>query len=142
MKNTSDEKILEEANLWINANHKVALATVIKTWGSSPRQVGSKMIVNEKGEFSGSISGGCVESSVIDESLQLIKESWNKFLEEELTKQELSLAKAKLTGNFAHNSQTISQRAERKAQLYGYRMEEDYDNKCIDRLKSISSKQR
>ena len=40
------------ANLWINANHKVALATVIKTWGSSPRQVGSKMIVNEKGEFS------------------------------------------------------------------------------------------
>ena len=46
MKNTSDEKILEEANLWINANHKVALVTVIKTWGSSPRQVGSKMIVN------------------------------------------------------------------------------------------------
>ena len=75
MKNTSDEKILEEANLWINANHKVALATVIKTWGSCPRQVGSKMIVNEKGEFSGSISGGCVESSVIDESLQLIKEN-------------------------------------------------------------------
>ena len=73
MKNTSDKKILEEANLWINANHKVALATVIKTWGSSPRQIGSKMIVNEKGEFSGSISGGCVESSVIDESLQLIK---------------------------------------------------------------------
>ena len=75
MKNISDEKILEEANLWINANHKVALATVIKTWGSSPRQVGSKMIVNEKGEFSGSISGGCVESSVIDESLQLLKDN-------------------------------------------------------------------
>ena len=75
MKNTSDEKILEEANLWINANHKVALVTVIKTWGSSPRQVGSKMIVNEKGEFSGSISGGCVESSVIDESLQLLKKN-------------------------------------------------------------------
>ena len=75
MKNISDEKILEEANLWINANHKVALATVIKTWGSSPRQVGSKMIVNEKGEFSGSISGGCVESSVIEESLLLIKEN-------------------------------------------------------------------
>ena len=73
MKNSSDEKILEEANLWINANHKVALATVIKTWGSSPRQVGSKMIVNEKSEFAGSISGGCVETSVIDECLQLIK---------------------------------------------------------------------
>ena len=74
MKNTSDEKILEEANLWINANHKVALATVIKTWGSSPRQVGSKMIVNEKGIFSGSISGGCVESLVVGETMQLIKD--------------------------------------------------------------------
>ena len=75
MKNVLDEKILEEANLWIKANHKVALITVIKTWGSSPRQVGSKMIVNEKGDFSGSISGGCVETSVIDQSLQLIKEN-------------------------------------------------------------------
>ena len=75
MKNISDEKILEEANLWINANHKVALVTVIKTWGSSPRQVGSKMIVNEKGEFSGSISGGCVESSIIEESLKLLKDN-------------------------------------------------------------------
>ena len=73
MKNKSDEKILEEANLWIKANHKVALVTVIKTWGSSPRQVGSKMIVNENGDFSGSVSGGCLESSVIEESLQLIK---------------------------------------------------------------------
>jgi len=75
MKNALDEKILEKANLWIKANHKVALVTVIKTWGSSPRQVGSKMIVNEKSEFAGSISGGCVESSVIDECLQLIKDN-------------------------------------------------------------------
>ena len=75
MKNTSDEKILEKANLWINANHKVALATVIKTWGSSPRQVGSKMIVNENGDFAGSVSGGCVESSIIEESLKLLKDN-------------------------------------------------------------------
>ena len=75
MKNALDEKILEKANLWIKANHKVALVTVIKTWGSSPRQVGSKMIVNEKSEFAGSISGGCLESSVIDECLQLIKDN-------------------------------------------------------------------
>ena len=74
MKNALDEKILEKANFWIKANHKVALATVIKTWGSSPRQVGSKMIINEKGDFSGSISGGCVESSVVVESVQLIKD--------------------------------------------------------------------
>ena len=75
MKNALDEKILEKANLWIKANHKVALVTVIKTWGSSPRQVGSKMIVNEKSEFAGSISGGCVETLVIDECLQLIKDN-------------------------------------------------------------------
>ena len=57
MKNSFDEKILDEAQDWINANQKVVLATVIQTWGSSPRQVGSRMIVNEKGDFSGSVSG-------------------------------------------------------------------------------------
>ena len=56
MKNSFDEKILDEAQDWINANQKVVLATVIQTWGSSPRQVGSRMIVNEKGDFSGSVS--------------------------------------------------------------------------------------
>ena len=75
MKNVLDEKILEEANSWIKSNHKVVLVTVIKTWGSSPRQVGSKMIINENGDFSGSVSGGCVESSVIEDSLLLIKEN-------------------------------------------------------------------
>ena len=75
MKKVLDEKILEEANSWIKSNHKVTLVTVIKTWGSSPRQVGSKMSINENGDFSGSVSGGCVESSVIEESLLLIKEN-------------------------------------------------------------------
>ena len=65
MKNSFDEKILEEANDWVTANQKVVLATVIQTWGSSPRQVGSRMIVNEKGDFSGSVSGGCVESAAV-----------------------------------------------------------------------------
>ena len=51
MKNSFDEKILDEAKDWIKANQKVVLATVIQTWGSSPRQVGSRMIVNEKGDF-------------------------------------------------------------------------------------------
>ena len=73
MKNTFDEKILEEANDWINASQKVVLATVIQTWGSSPRPTGSRMIINEKGDFSGSVSGGCVESAVVRESMDLIK---------------------------------------------------------------------
>ena len=75
MKNSFDEKILEEANDWIKVNQKVVLATVLQTWGSSPRQVGSRMIINENGDFSGSVSGGCVESSVIEDSLLLIKEN-------------------------------------------------------------------
>ena len=73
MKNSFDEKILDEAHDWVKANQKVVLATVIQTWGSSPRQVGSRMIVNEKGDFSGSISGGCVESSVVRECIELLK---------------------------------------------------------------------
>ena len=75
MKNSFDEKILEEANDWIKTNQKVVLATVIQTWGSSPRQVGSRMIVNEKGDFSGSVSGGCVESAVVKECMDLIKDN-------------------------------------------------------------------
>ena len=74
MKNSFDEKILEEAHDWVNANQKVVLATVIQTWGSSPRQVGSRMIVNEIGDFSGSVSGGCVEAAVVRECISLIKD--------------------------------------------------------------------
>ena len=73
MKNSFDEKILEEANDWVNANQKVVLATVIQTWVSSPRPTGSRMIINEKGDFSGSVSGGCVESAVVRESMDLIQ---------------------------------------------------------------------
>ena len=75
MKNSFDEKILEEANDWIKANQTVVLATVIQTWGSSPRQVGSRMIVNDKGDFSGSVSGGCVETAVVRECTGLLKEN-------------------------------------------------------------------
>tara|TARA_B100001540_G_C15673933_1_gene581491 strand:+ start:197 stop:526 length:330 start_codon:yes stop_codon:yes gene_type:complete len=74
MKNSFDEKILDEAKDWLSSNQKVVLATVIQTWGSSPRQVGSRMIVNDKGDFSGSVSGGCVETAVVRECLGLIKE--------------------------------------------------------------------
>ena len=74
MKNSFDEKILEEANDLIKVNQKVVLATVIQTWGSSPRSAGSRMIVNENGDFSGSVSGGCVESAVVRECIGIVKE--------------------------------------------------------------------
>ena len=77
MNNSFDEKILDEALDWANNNQKVAIATVIKTWGSSPRQIGSRMIVNQYGDFSGSVSGGCVESTVVKECMDLIKNNKN-----------------------------------------------------------------
>ena len=69
----SSDAILETANSWIETHQKVALATVIENWGSSPCQIGSKMIVNEKGKFLGSVSAGCVEANVINECLELMK---------------------------------------------------------------------
>ena len=75
MKNSFDEKILDEAEDWVTANRKVVLATVIQTWGSSPRPIGSRMIINDKGDFSGSVSGGCVETAVVRECLSLIKKN-------------------------------------------------------------------
>ena len=74
MKNSFDEKILDEAKDWLLSKQSVVLATVIQTWGSSPRQVGSRMIINDKGDFSGSVSGGCVETVVVRECLGLLKD--------------------------------------------------------------------
>ena len=67
------DTILEEAISWIESDKQVVLATVVQTWGSSPFQIGSKMIIDEKGNFLGSVSGGCVEASVITECVELIK---------------------------------------------------------------------
>ena len=75
MNNSFDEKILDEALDWVNSNQKVVIATVIQTWGSSPRQIGSRMIVNQHGDFSFFVSGGCVESAVVRECIKLIKDN-------------------------------------------------------------------
>ena len=72
MKNSFDKKILEKAYEWIKDNQKVVMITVVETWGSSPQPVGSKMIVNENRDFIGSVSGGCIESFIIEESLKII----------------------------------------------------------------------
>ena len=52
--------------------HRVALATVIATWGSSPRPVGSQLVIDDDGAFEGSVSGGCIEGAVIAEALDVI----------------------------------------------------------------------
>ena len=60
---TSDP--LTVALQWRQSGHKVALATVVRTWGSSPRPIGSYLVVRDDGHFEGSVSGGCVEGEVI-----------------------------------------------------------------------------
>lgn len=59
---------LTAATSWMDSQRKVALATVTRTWGSAPRPAGSQMAVREDGAFTGSVSGGCVEGSVIGEA--------------------------------------------------------------------------
>ena len=67
------DAILDTAARWRAAGRRVALATVVKTWGSSPRPVGSQLAADDKGEFVGSVSGGCVESAVISEARAILK---------------------------------------------------------------------
>jgi xanthine dehydrogenase accessory factor len=57
---------------WLKEGREVALATVVKTWGSSPRPVGSQLIIDHNGAFEGSVSGGCIEGAVITEGLEVL----------------------------------------------------------------------
>ncbi|MGZ8388314.1 MAG: XdhC family protein, partial [Rhodoplanes sp.] len=56
-------------------------ATVVETWGSAPRPVGSNLVVDEAGNFLGSVSGGCVEGSVVAEAIEVIETGQPKLLE-------------------------------------------------------------
>jgi xanthine/CO dehydrogenase XdhC/CoxF family maturation factor len=72
---------LAQLELWIAAGRKTALATVVSTWGSSPRPVGSQMAVSEQGDFVGSVSGGCIEGAVIEAAQDAIQSASPKLLE-------------------------------------------------------------
>jgi xanthine/CO dehydrogenase XdhC/CoxF family maturation factor len=77
----SQDDVLAEAGRWRDAGRKVALATVVTTWGSSPRPVGSQLAVDDKGQFIGSVSGGCIEGAVIKEALDVIASGAPKLLD-------------------------------------------------------------
>ena len=66
------DDVLDQAAGWRREGRKVALATVVTTWGSSPRPVGSQLVVDGAGKFVGSVSGGCIEGAVIKEALDAI----------------------------------------------------------------------
>ena len=66
--------IPETALDWIEQGRRVALATVTRTWGSAPRPVGAQLLIDENMGFEGSVSGGCVESAVIHEAIEAIRD--------------------------------------------------------------------
>jgi xanthine dehydrogenase accessory factor len=57
---------------WIGEDRNIALITVVSTWGSAPRGVGAKMVVNAEGEMAGSVSGGCIEGAVVEVAMEVI----------------------------------------------------------------------
>jgi len=78
-RNSAD--VLEIAEGWVNSGRKVAIATVVETWGSAPRPVGSHLIIDGDGNFEGSVSGGCVEGAVISESAEVLETGTPAMLE-------------------------------------------------------------
>lgn len=78
---STDTDILEAAQAWRRDGRDVALATVIETWGSAPRPVGSHLVIDAEGSFLGSVSGGCVEGAVITEATEVIEDGTPRVLE-------------------------------------------------------------
>jgi xanthine/CO dehydrogenase XdhC/CoxF family maturation factor len=78
---SSDNDILNEAEAWRRAGRGVALATVVETWGSAPRPIGSHLVIDQEGNFLGSVSGGCVEGAVITDAIDVIADGKPRMLE-------------------------------------------------------------
>ena len=72
---------LSIAQAWKIEGRKVALATVMETWGSAPRPAGSHLVIDGNGNFEGSVSGGCVEGAVIAEATEVLEDGAARMLE-------------------------------------------------------------
>ena len=74
-------EVLSEIERWRQDGKQVALATVVKVYGSAPRPLGAKMAISEAGEMAGSVSGGCVEGAVVQEALEVLKTGQARLVE-------------------------------------------------------------
>lgn len=81
MTERDQQDVLRTALEWRDAGKSVALATVVRTWGSSPRPAGSSLVVADDGSFEGSVSGGCVEGAVIEAALEVMRSGRQQLLE-------------------------------------------------------------
>ena len=77
----SDHSILDQAAGWLSEGKKIALATVVESWGSAPQPIGSQLVIDSEGNFIGSVSGGCVEGAVVTEALDIIASGKPKLLQ-------------------------------------------------------------
>lgn len=75
------QDLVELALEWRQSGKSVALATVVQTWGSSPRPAGSNLVIADDGTFEGSVSGGCVEGEVIRAAMEVIRDGRQQMLE-------------------------------------------------------------
>ena len=75
------DDVLSTAAAWRSEGKKVALATVVTTWGSSPRPEGSQLAVDDSGAFVGSVSGGCIEGAVVKEALAAMADGKPRLLD-------------------------------------------------------------
>jgi xanthine dehydrogenase accessory factor len=75
------EDVIDEALAWSDEGRSVALATVVETWGSSPRRPGAQLAVRDDGLFVGSVSGGCVEGRVVEAAEAVMREQSHRLLE-------------------------------------------------------------
>jgi xanthine dehydrogenase accessory factor len=78
---TDAEGVLKLAASWVREGESVALATVTKTWGSSPRPAGSRLAVTRSGKMAGSVSGGCIEGAVADAALATLQSGQPELLD-------------------------------------------------------------
>jgi xanthine dehydrogenase accessory factor len=72
---------LTQASAWSQAGDTTAIATVVQTWGSAPRQAGARMAISASGRIAGSVSGGCVEGAVADAARSVIATGQPRLLE-------------------------------------------------------------
>jgi xanthine dehydrogenase accessory factor len=74
-------EIAEELRAWRRDGEPVAIATVVETWGSSPRPLGSKMLVSGSGRMAGSVSNGCIEGAVFEQAREVLREGRSRLVE-------------------------------------------------------------
>ena len=72
--------VLEDVQTWVDRGERVALATVVAVKRSAPRAPGAKMAVNDRGDVSGAVSGGCVEGAVVEAAAEVLRGSGPKLL--------------------------------------------------------------